>query len=58
VTSKIWAYVKENNLQNPSDKREILLDEALKKVFKVNKVTMFSMNKYLVKHIYPIEEES
>ena len=29
VVKKIWEYVKENELQNPRDKREILLDEKL-----------------------------
>ncbi|KAI0034696.1 hypothetical protein K488DRAFT_77098 [Vararia minispora EC-137] len=42
-------YIKENNLQNPSDKREILCDEKLRAVFKLDKVTMFSMNKELSK---------
>lgn len=29
----IWAYIKENNLQVPEDKRQIRCDEKLKKVF-------------------------
>ncbi|THU62160.1 hypothetical protein C4D60_Mb01t02200 [Musa balbisiana] len=30
---KIWAYIKENNLQDPENKRIIVCDEKLKKVF-------------------------
>jgi chromatin remodeling complex protein RSC6 len=52
VVSKIWAYIRENNRQNPEDKREILADDKLKKVFDGrDKVTMFEMNKYLSKHL-------
>ncbi len=47
VVKRLWAYIKANNLQNPADRREILLDDALQLIFKRNKVTMFSMNKYL-----------
>ena len=28
----MWEYIKKHDLQNPSDKREILLDETLQKV--------------------------
>ena len=47
VTKRIWAYIREHNLQNPDDKREILCDAALEKLFKRKKVTMFKMTKYL-----------
>jgi chromatin remodeling complex protein RSC6 len=30
---KIWEYIKEKNLQNPKNKREIIPDEDLSKVF-------------------------
>ena len=51
MVSKIWAYIKKNDLQNPKNKREILADDKLKKVFGVDKCTMFEMNKYLSKHL-------
>ena len=52
VVSKIWAYIKKNNLQNPSNKREILADDKLKPVFDGKaKVSMFEMNKHLAKHL-------
>jgi upstream activation factor subunit UAF30 len=47
VTKRMWAYIRENNLQNPDDKREILCDAALEKLFKRKKFTMFKMTKYL-----------
>jgi DNA topoisomerase I len=33
VTKKIWEYIKKNNLQNPKNKRQILPDAKLAKVF-------------------------
>ncbi len=51
VISKVWVYIKEHNLQNPENKREILADEKLKKVFGVDKCSMFEMNKYIAKHV-------
>ena len=52
VVSKIWDYIKKNNLQNPANKREILADAKLKPVFGGNdKVSMFEMNKHLAKHL-------
>ncbi len=51
VVSKVWEYIKKNNLQNSENKREILADEALKKVFGKDKATMFEMNKYFSQHL-------
>ncbi len=51
VVSKVWEYIRKHNLQNPADKREILADEKLKKVFGRDKCTMFEMNKYLAQHL-------
>ncbi len=47
VTKKMWEYIKSHNLQNPSNKREILCDEKLEKLFKRKKVDMFKMTKLL-----------
>lgn len=51
VVSKVWAYIKANNLQNPENRREIVADDNLRKVFGKDKVTMFEMNKYLAQHL-------
>ena len=39
------------NLQNPENRREILADDKLGKVFGKAKVTMFEMNKHLARHL-------
>ncbi len=51
VVSKVWAYIREHNLQNPENRREIVADDKLKKVFGKDKVTMFEMNKHLAQHL-------
>jgi chromatin remodeling complex protein RSC6 len=51
VVSKVWTYIKAKNLQNPQNKREILADPALRKVFGKDSVTMFEMNKHLARHL-------
>ena len=52
VVSKIWDYIKKNNLQNPENKREIVADAKLKPVFGgKDRVSMFEMNKHLAKHL-------
>ena len=51
VVSKVWDYIKRNNLQNPSNKREINADDKLRAVFGKERVTMFEMNKHLAQHL-------
>lgn len=53
VVKKMWEYIKEKDLQNPNDRREILLDKRMKSVFDVDSFTMFTMNKYIGAHIHP-----
>ncbi|KAJ3547168.1 hypothetical protein NM688_g5429 [Phlebia brevispora] len=52
VVKRIWEYIKENNLQNPADRREIMCDDKLKSVFGIDKIGMFKMNKALGEHLY------
>jgi chromatin remodeling complex protein RSC6 len=53
VTKKIWEHIKANNLQNPENKREIICDEKLKKLFGMDRITMFKIasvtNPYFLK---------
>ena len=51
VVSKVWDHIRKNNLQNPNNKREIIADDKLRKVFGEDKCTMFEMNKHLSKHL-------
>ena len=51
VVSKVWDYIKKNNLQDPQNKREIMADEKLQAVFGKERVTMFEMNKHLAQHL-------
>jgi upstream activation factor subunit UAF30 len=56
TVKRIWAYVKERDLQDPADKRQIRCDDAMRAVFKSDKVHMFTMNKILAGQLYPVEE--
>ena len=47
LTKQIVLYMKEKGCQNDADKREFLLDSALKKIFKVDIFTYFSIHKYI-----------
>ena len=51
VVSRVWDYIKQHDLQNPKNRREILADDKLKPMFGKDKVTMFEMNRYLAQHL-------
>ena len=51
MVSRVWDYIKQHDLQNPKNRREILADDKLKPIFGKDKVTMFEMNKYLAQHL-------
>jgi chromatin remodeling complex protein RSC6 len=52
VVKKLWVYIKGKNLQDPENKRNIVADEALKKVFGGKSVVnMFEMTKLVSKHL-------
>lgn len=52
AVSKLWDYIKANNLQNPANKRNILADAKLSKVFGKEEVTMFELAGLLGKHLH------
>ncbi|KAJ8519932.1 hypothetical protein ONZ45_g3172 [Pleurotus djamor] len=52
VVKRLWEHIKANELQNPSNRKEILCDAGMKAVFKSDKIDMFSMNKTLGAHLY------
>ena len=52
VTKKLWAYIKRNKLQDSVNRRMIIADDKLKKVFGgKKKVNMFEMTKLVSKHL-------
>jgi chromatin remodeling complex protein RSC6 len=51
MVKRVWDHIKANNLQNPANKREIVADDKLRKVFGKDKVSMFEMNKHLSRHV-------
>ena len=52
VTSKVWAYIKKNGLQDAKNKRQINADAKLQAVFGGKKsVNMFEMTKLVSKHL-------
>ena len=57
VVKGMWDYIREHNLQDPNDKRQIILDDKMKEVFgkDVESFSMFTMNKYISPHIHPFK---
>ncbi|ANH78377.1 SWIB/MDM2 domain-containing protein [Candidatus Chlamydia sanziniae] len=52
IVKKVWEYIKKHNCQDPNNKRNILPDTNLAKVFgSSNPIDMFQMTKALSKHI-------
>lgn len=52
VVKALWVYIKKNNLQDPSNKRNINADAPLKAVFGgKGVVNMFEMTKLVSKHL-------
>jgi chromatin remodeling complex protein RSC6 len=55
TTSKVIAYVKANNLQNPANKKQIIPDDKLGAVLQNGSevVTFFNLQTFLKKHFLP-----
>lgn len=51
VVKKLWEYIRQHELQNPSNKKEIICDDAFRAVFAVDKIDMFRMNKVLGQYV-------
>lgn len=60
VTKHMWEYIKEHQLQDPADRRMILLDDRLKKLFidesgaPMERISCFAMQKFLKPHLHPL----
>ncbi|KAL0377752.1 UNVERIFIED_CONTAM: Upstream activation factor subunit spp27 [Sesamum radiatum] len=57
VVKQLWSYIRENNLQDPSNRRNIICDDTLRNLFGVDTIDMFQMNKALAKHIWPLDSD-
>jgi len=51
VVKRMWAYIKENNLQDPKNKQMIKCDDKLSKVIPTKKFRGFGMAKFLKDHM-------
>ena len=51
IISKLWVYIKANNLQDAANKRMINADAKLKEVFGKVQVSMFEMAGLIGKHL-------
>lgn len=52
VVKALWVYIKKHDLQDPANKRNIVADDNLKKVFGGKEVvSMFEMTKLVSKHL-------
>lgn len=59
ITQKLCNYIKQMDLQNPNDKRTIIPDEKLKRLFDIKdtekeKLTYYSMQQKIQRHIYKL----
>jgi upstream activation factor subunit UAF30 len=50
VTKKLWAYIKEKNLQDPRNRKWFTPDDKMAVIFGTEKIKCFSMAKYLEQH--------
>ncbi|KAK4584508.1 hypothetical protein RGQ29_022293 [Quercus rubra] len=57
VVKQLWVHIREKNLQDPSNRRNINCDEPLRGLFGVDSINMFQMNKSLSKHIWPLNSD-
>ncbi|POO03060.1 p53 negative regulator [Trema orientale] len=55
VVKRMWEYIKQNDLQDPSDKRRVLCDDKLKELFDVDSFHGFSVSKLLTAHFVKTE---
>ncbi|OQD76081.1 hypothetical protein PENDEC_c005G03116 [Penicillium decumbens] len=56
TVKKVWEYIRENELQDPSDRRQIRCDATMRAVFKQDRVHMFTMTKILNQNLYNPDE--
>jgi DNA topoisomerase-1 len=50
TTKKVWEYIKAHNLQDPTNKRQIIPDAALSKIIGNTPIDMMKLSSFLNKH--------
>lgn len=58
VVKQLWSYIREHDLQDPSNRRNIRCDGPFRELFGVETIDMFQMNKELAKHIWPLNSNA
>ncbi|KAI8149905.1 hypothetical protein BJV82DRAFT_585165 [Fennellomyces sp. T-0311] len=51
IVKRLWKYIKDNDLQDPADRRFILCDDQLKTIFDQDRINSFGMNRDLSAHL-------
>ena len=51
VTKRIWDYIKQHNLQDPANRRNINADAKLRPLFGKDQVSMFELTKLVSQHL-------
>ncbi len=49
--SRVWDYIRANGLQDPNDKRQILANPVLARIFGSNRTTMFEIDRHVNAHL-------
>ncbi|CCH59177.1 hypothetical protein TBLA_0B03360 [Henningerozyma blattae CBS 6284] len=55
VVKRVWDYIKEHDLQNPKDRRQIICDEKMKPIFGKS-LDMFQLTKVISKNLLNPDE--
>nr|AQS22644.1 SWIB domain-containing protein [Pseudodiaptomus poplesia] len=50
VIKRLWAYLKEHNLQDPENRQYFKPDKKMEPIFGKEKIKAFGMSKYLKEH--------
>mmetsp|Transcript_13454 Transcript_13454/g.22065 ORF Transcript_13454/g.22065 Transcript_13454/m.22065 type:complete len:93 (-) Transcript_13454:271-549(-) len=58
VLKDVWVYIKNNNLQNPLNKKEVLADDTLKDLFGQDKATVPEVMKLISPHIFKAQSQT
>jgi len=51
AVSRVWDYIRDNALQDPNDKRQIIADDTLAQVFGTDRTSMFEIARHLNAHL-------